>query len=792
VRPVRIELEGFSAYRSRVEVDLSAVAGSDVALFSLSGATGAGKSSLVDALIFGLYGRIPRLDGRAVAPVISAGTDRARVRVDFEVDGVVHTAVRLVQRTSSGGASIREARLQRGEEVLASGADNVTAAVEELLRLGFEDFTRTVVLPQGKFSQFLDAAPRARQDLLRDLLGLEVYGRVRELANRRKDLAEGRAESARNRLEGLQVPDEAAVEEARQRLHTLEAMAGAVAEEEKRLSALTAAVETADREVARLRAGVERLDQLEAPHGLEELGEMVTRARDEDADAREALERAQVAVAAIEAEREEAADAEALALARRAHDELDELDRKLSALDPAPSQSALVAAEVALAEAKAVAGEVAARLSRVHTTHAAHVIAATLVVGESCPVCHHPVEALPESETPEDLTAVQVEVEAAGAVVERCDLELSAARRAVADLEASRAVFQARREELAIQVAAAPDRDELARLDAVVDDLKRRHAGARATLADAGARVKEAGKALEELASREGSIGRLLQSALLAVAAAGLDPPVSESDDVVVQWKDLLAWRETSLDRAVSELSGAEEATTEARNVFESARQGLVEQMASMGLAAVEPFTATLAAETERARQLVVQHEKALADGTALQEQVETESATAAVAGALAGHLRADGFERWMMAGALHTLVVGANELLAQLSDGGYSLHSEEGTFTVIDHRNADERRSVSTLSGGETFLVSLALALSLAETLAGSGGARLDAIILDEGFGTLDDESLDTVAGVLEELAGQGLMVGVITHVKELASRATVRYEVTRGAKGSTVSEVT
>jgi exonuclease SbcC len=96
--------------------------------------------------------------------------------------------------------------------------------------------------------------------------------------------------------------------------------------------------------------------------------------------------------------------------------------------------------------------------------------------------------------------------------------------------------------------------------------------------------------------------------------------------------------------------------------------------------------------------------------------------------------------------------------------------------------------RSVSTLSGGETFLVSLALALSLAETLAAAGGARLDAIILDEGFGTLDTESLDTVASVLEGLAGEGLMVGVITHVKELAARAPTRFEVTREPTGSKV----
>ncbi|HLV91058.1 MAG TPA: SbcC/MukB-like Walker B domain-containing protein, partial [Acidimicrobiia bacterium] len=135
----------------------------------------------------------------------------------------------------------------------------------------------------------------------------------------------------------------------------------------------------------------------------------------------------------------------------------------------------------------------------------------------------------------------------------------------------------------------------------------------------------------------------------------------------------------------------------------------------------------------------------------------------------------------------------GANALLRELSDGGYSLgFDDEERFVVVDHRNADEQRPAATLSGGETFLVSLALALALAEIHAAHGEARLDAVILDEGFGTLDEETLDTVASLLEDLAGsRGLMVGVITHVKELAERAPIRFEVSRGPKGSDVREV-
>jgi exonuclease SbcC len=79
-------------------------------------------------------------------------------------------------------------------------------------------------------------------------------------------------------------------------------------------------------------------------------------------------------------------------------------------------------------------------------------------------------------------------------------------------------------------------------------------------------------------------------------------------------------------------------------------------------------------------------------------------------------------------------------------------------------------------------------MALSLAETLAGEGQASLDAVMVDEGFGSLDtDEALDVAGSVLEELTSR-FMVGVITHVKELAARAPVRYEVRREPTGSKV----
>jgi exonuclease SbcC len=162
------------------------------------------------------------------------------------------------------------------------------------------------------------------------------------------------------------------------------------------------------------------------------------------------------------------------------------------------------------------------------------------------------------------------------------------------------------------------------------------------------------------------------------------------------------------------------------------------------------------------------------------------------VAKMLGGLLRSDGFPRWLVASALDALVTDASASLAELSGGQFELTHDHGEFLVVDHADADSRRPVKTLSGGETFQASLALALALStqmSTLAANGAVRLESIFLDEGFGTLDETNLDVVASTLEHLAGGGdRMVGVITHVPALAERVPVRFVVRRDQRTSSI----
>ena len=137
-------------------------------------------------------------------------------------------------------------------------------------------------------------------------------------------------------------------------------------------------------------------------------------------------------------------------------------------------------------------------------------------------------------------------------------------------------------------------------------------------------------------------------------------------------------------------------------------------------------------------------------------------------------------------------LVVDASATLSELSGGQYELAHDKGEFLIVDHSDADSRRPVKTLSGGETFQASLALALALSEhlsSLAAAGTARLDSIFLDEGFGSLDEATLDVVAATLENLAGKGdRMVGIVTHVRALAERVPLRFTVSRTGATATV----
>ena len=112
-----------------------------------------------------------------------------------------------------------------------------------------------------------------------------------------------------------------------------------------------------------------------------------------------------------------------------------------------------------------------------------------------------------------------------------------------------------------------------------------------------------------------------------------------------------------------------------------------------------------------------------------------------------------------------------ASATLLKLTSGGYGL-AYDGEFFVTDNKNGGALRSVNTLSGGETFLVSLSLAFSLSTYICAKSDRPIEFFFLDEGFGTLDEKLVDVVMDVLEKLRSKHFSIGLISHVEELKHR--------------------
>ncbi|GHJ39104.1 AAA family ATPase [Streptomyces sp. TS71-3] len=171
----------------------------------------------------------------------------------------------------------------------------------------------------------------------------------------------------------------------------------------------------------------------------------------------------------------------------------------------------------------------------------------------------------------------------------------------------------------------------------------------------------------------------------------------------------------------------------------------------------------------------------------------------ALTAGTSAENERRMRLESYVLAARLEQVAAAASSRLQRMSQGRYTLvHSDDRSgrgrsglgLHVVDAWTGRER-DTATLSGGETFFASLALALGLADVVTDeAGGVRLDTLFIDEGFGSLDDQTLDEVLDVLDALRERDRSVGIVSHVPDLRRRIHTQLEVVKGREGSSVRQ--
>ena len=273
-----------------------------------------------------------------------------------------------------------------------------------------------------------------------------------------------------------------------------------------------------------------------------------------------------------------------------------------------------------------------------------------------------------------------------------------------------------------------------------------------------------------------------------------LAPPAA-TDDLSDSWAELQKWAVQTIPEVAAKDDNLRGEVERLAGDIESRREDLTARFADQGVAFDDDPMTSLIESVTQANVALEEVRRKLEEQKRLRAEIKATHAKVGVADALARHLRADGFERWLLHEAFGRLASSASNLLMELSNGQYAFrHNERLEFEVMDHANAGEARSARTLSGGETFLASLSLALALADDVADfatEGTARLESIFLDEGFGTLDPDALDVVATAIEELGARGRMVGVVTHVADLAQRIPVQFKVSKASGSAAVERV-
>jgi exonuclease SbcC len=199
-------------------------------------------------------------------------------------------------------------------------------------------------------------------------------------------------------------------------------------------------------------------------------------------------------------------------------------------------------------------------------------------------------------------------------------------------------------------------------------------------------------------------------------------------------------------------------------------------------------------ARVQRCRFAIQSIDEKIARNQRLREEIAWGKAKEALYRDLATWLNAGNFQQYLMSSAFERLAHEGSSHLKELSNGRYTFAYNDKEFQVIDQWNGDDARSVNTLSGGESFLASLSLALALAESLGElnlTGDAvALESLFLDEGFSTLDADSQSRVADALQVLQGGKRLIGVITHVQALADQMPARIEIERTLSSSRVRQ--
>ncbi len=889
MKPISLTIKAFGPFADEVHIDFTKF--ENEGLFLIRGETGSGKTSILDAMTFALFGSVPGLRGNPV----NKGEASVRLKSDYadedtkpevtfvvDIDGQRYKFKRTAAFLKEGNKNetpetAKLSRFENGEWVaLETNVKAVGEQASSYIGMSKDQFTQLILLPQGGFAKFLTANNDDRRKVLAKLFPVDGYMAMQEWFKAQRELAKQRADQQKYATNALKIrfdqivgqQDEeqdfsqdvidgavtafhSALDELLETQNILDARwtelndrvqrgvqgkeaAAKLLKAQEELNAAVAALSNAQNEALELgitdpslaalgaRTAELQRDVQDLEKKLEKL-EGVSRRVATISDLQELLEKlgaesetltaniadiekqsGELKITLRETELKIAGSAAIQMRISAAKTGVEYFDKatKLAAKLAEASQAVDTALQAATAaEAELTAAE------NVYNQDLAAYLAHSLVDGESCLVCgsaEHPAPAQPAEGVPsrDKIDALRVTASERSAAHTRAVTQLDNAKSALAEHSEISCEFDSRDSAVDSLSAAQAELDALQDLEAQVANHTKQLDNFSQQLEKQKSQLQAKTSAFAEATQKLTIADTELKS--LQTEVQGLD------HQVIADRLENISAQQQKLEDISAVLANATQQKTQAEATIEANREAAQQELPDIDLLISELN------ELSTVRESNLQRIGLIKDKLKELEKVRTEFGPNAelVAAADAEYKQWQDLESYTSGNVaprvdlatyylgyrLKQVAAAASIRFQTASSGRYTFEHDEtiraargnaGGLSIMirDHWNG-EVRGPESLSGGESFMASLSLALGLSDVVqAEAGGRQLQSLFVDEGFGSLDSGTLEEVMSVLDELRSYGRLVGVVSHVESMIERIPAQLIVKKTKTGSTIS---
>lgn len=782
MRPLLLEMQGFGPYGEKVVVDFTQFANGG--LYLVTGETGSGKTFIFDGICYALYGEV------------SGGERKTEMLRTMGIEDDVDTYVKLRflchgQEYEIFRKPAYERAKKRGEGKVMDNArvefvfgtttltraEEVNAKIKEIIGLNVEQFKQIVMIAQGKFAQILQKSTKERRELLREIFNTNAYinleyhikdkhsalvneyeARKREINDKLHEITASDEQYAQE-LQDMQQAEFVQVERVLELLQQFDKI------DKELLKKHNEEIERLQKEEVQLKIALEKANTfVQQTEKLTKLEKQKTAADSAAAKAKEDAGKVSEALLFFTDCREQQANTKNALLELRNLFTLSHENQKAKVNLLNIGNDLKKAAEEALQEKKQYDNVYGAFLMA-----QAGIIAETLQEGIPCPVCgalEHP--------SPAQLSSAAPTEEAVKDAKQAFDVAEGTRQRIQGKLDNAKVVKE----------------DALKNYLAAVSDFYQENFEGK-DLAEIDKRVTEDGTntslRLKELERQEKDKEKEL----------GMLPNESvEQYQKRIQEKALKSGQEAAaVDGAIKNLKEEIAKLGKTENV-DDLRKKSSENLRALGAVKEQ-------ADIVKARQMLnAASAKSIQDKQVAMAKIEAERQEIDnLYRTLSGNLNNASatklsFETYMQQAYFDRILAYANNRLLKISHARYKLvrkddneskgNAKVGLDLNVHDAHSGKERSANSLSGGETFMASLAMALGMAdEVQASAGGINIETMFIDEGFGSLSKDFLNTTVDVLDTLADNQHLVGIISHIEELKERIEQQIVVTRNEKG-------